>query len=209
MTRNHVRCVPVSLQGALNGQICREHRRLGVFGLLEFVLCRLQLLFGQGRAQNKSRKGFTSQNLHHRFIGLRPDIGGCRKALGQICRHANVLAALAGIHVNRFGLGRHGWLIGDKDALGLQKAPFFSIQHRFGCEALSFRKFSPGRGDKGHAERCLGLKGGACRLKGFGKSTTERIVVKQRALKRQGGQLLLQTLKRIRREKNHAALHRL
>ena len=143
MPRNHVRCVPVSLQGTLDGQICRQHRRLGVFGLLEFVLRRLQFLFGQGRAQNKSREGFASKDLHHRFIGLRPDVGGRRKALSQIGRHANVLAALAGIHVNRFGLGRHGWLVGDEDALGLQKSPFFSIQHRFACEALSFRKFSP------------------------------------------------------------------
>ena len=167
MPSDHVRSVPVGLERALNGQIGRQHRRLCVFGLLEFVFCFLEFVFGKCRAQDKSGECFTTQDINHGFVCLTPNVRGGCETLNQICGHANVLTSLARIHVNRFCLWGHWRLVGDEDALGLEEAPFFGVHHGLACEGLTLRKFSPRRGDQRHSERSINIETFAGVLESF------------------------------------------
>ena len=143
MTGDHVGRVTEGAERPLNGQIRREHGRLCVFCLLEFVLCFLEFVLGQRGAKDESGERFTAENLDHGLIRLSPNFCWSREALNQIGSHADVLAALARIHVDGFRFGRHGGLVGDQDALGLQKAPLLCVEHRLTRQRLPLGKFSP------------------------------------------------------------------
>ena len=112
MTGHHVRRMAVGLERTFNGQVGREHRRLRVLGLLEFVLRFLEFVLGEGRTQHKSRECFTIQHLHHGFVRLLPYISRGRETLNQVGGHADVLASLARVHMDGLGFGRHGRLVG-------------------------------------------------------------------------------------------------
>ncbi len=101
--------------------------------------------------------------------------------MNQIGGHADVLAALTGVHVNGFRFWGHGGLVSDEDALGLEEAPLFSVHHGLTCQGLALRKFSPRRGDQRHSERSLSIEGLAGVLECFRKATAPRVIVKQGA----------------------------
>ena len=158
MPGHHVGSMAEGAERALNGQISREHGRLRVFSLLELVLCFLEFLLGQRGAENESREGFATQHIHHGLVGLSPDLCWGGESLDQVRRHANVLAALSGIHVDGFRFGWHGGLIGDKYALGLQEPPLRCVKHGLTCQPLPLCKFSPGGRHQGHPEGRLSIE---------------------------------------------------
>ena len=209
MPRDHVGSVAVGTQGALNGQIGRQHRRLRVFRLFEFVLRFLELFFAQRRAENETGERLAAKNLHHGLIGLAPNLCGGREALNQIGGHAHVLTALAGVHVNGFCLGWHGGLVGHEDALSLQEAPFFCVKHRLTSERLAFGEFRPRGGDQRHAEGCFGVKRRTGGFKRGGQTKPTGIIIKQRPLEGNGLHGLVQGFQRRSRQQHQTALNSL
>ena len=204
---HHVRGVAKGAQGSLDGQIGREHGRLRVLGLLEFVFRFLQFLFAEGGAQHEAGERFTAQHVDHGFIGLAPNVCGGGEALNQVSRHADVLTALAGVHVDGFCFGRHGGLVGDQDALCLKETPFVGVHHRLTCEGLSLVEFRPRGGDQRQPVGCLRVKGGAGLLKSLRKTSSPRIVVKERAVKGHGPQRGTQAVQRSGRKEKDTAFN--
>ena len=197
MPGDHVWRVSVGIERSFNRQIGCQHRRLRVLRLLEFVLRFLQFFFAQGRAQDKSGERLATQDIDHGLVGLLPNLSGCGETLNQIGGHADVLTPLTGVHVNGFGLGWHRWLVGQQHTLRLQEAPLFAVHHRLPCQRLALGKFCPRGGDESQAERFGRVKTRTGRLQRFRKTSSFGVVVKQRPVKSDTGQLGLQRFKRV------------
>ena len=178
-----------TLQRSFNGQIGREHGRLGVFGLLEFVFGLFQFLSGQRGTEHETGKRFAVENIDHGLVGLRPNLCWGREALNQIGGHAHVLTALAGVHVDGFRFAWQGRLVGHQHPLSLQEPPLVFVSQGLGGQGLALGKFGPGRGHHGQANGGCRLKCTAGGLQGFGEASPLRVVVKQRAAERQGTKL--------------------
>ena len=209
MTGNHVGCVAKGAKRPLNGQIRREHGRLCVFCLLQLVLCFLEFVLGQRGTKHESGERFTAENLDHGLIRLSPNLCWSGEPLNQIGRHADVLTALTWVHVDGFRFGRHGGLIGNQYALGLQKAPLLCVEHRLTRQRLPLGKFSPRRRHQGHPERRLWIERCAGLLERLREAATSRVVIEQRPFEGNGGHGRLQSVERRRRQQQHATLHRL
>ena len=123
MACDHVGFEAVIVEGTLDGQIGRQHGRLGVFGPLELRFSVLDFFLGQVASQHKGRERLAVQHLNHGLVSQTPDVLNRREALPEVVGHPNVLAALTGVHVGDFGLGGHGGLVGDHHALGRKEAP--------------------------------------------------------------------------------------
>ena len=196
----------MGLEGSLDGQVGRAHRRLSVFGLLEFMLGFFECVLRERGAQHETGEGFTAQNLNHRLVSLRPHLSWCSKSLHQICGHADVLTALPRVHVDGLRLGRQRWLVGDEDALRLQKAPLGGVHHGLAGQGLSLRKFRPGGGDDGHAERCCGIERRTGVLKRLRQTVALGVLIEERAIERPRSDGSLEPFQRGGRKKQDTAL---
>ena len=143
MPSDHVGFETMIIERTLDGEICGEHGRLGVFGLFQFVLCLGLFLFGKVRPKDKAGEGFTIENFSHRFIGLSPHLLNCSITLVEVMRHTDVLTALTGVHVGDFCFRMKGCVLGDQNPLCLQKAPLFFIAHGFCSQNATLGEFSP------------------------------------------------------------------
>ena len=123
MACDHVGLEAVIVEGTLDGQVGRQHGGLGVFGPLELRFGVVDFFLRQVASQHKGGERLAVQHLDHGFVSQTPDVLNRREALPEVVGHPNVLTALTGVHVGDFGLGRHGRLIRDHDALGREEAP--------------------------------------------------------------------------------------
>ena len=196
----------VGLKRSLDGQVGREHRRLSVFGLLEFILGLFEFLLRERGAQHETGEGFAAQHLNHRLVGLRPHLRWCGESLHQVRGHADVLAALPRIHVNGLRLGRQRCLVGDEDALRLQKAPLGGVHHGLAGQGLSLREFRPGGGDDRHAERCCGIERRTGVLERLRQTVALGVLIEERAIERLRSHGSLEFLQRRGRKEQNTAL---
>ena len=209
MAGDHVGLVSKGVQRPLDGQVGRQHGGLRVFGLLQFVLGFHPLVLGQRRTKDETGEGLAVQHLHHGFIGLVPNLLCCGKPLNEVRRHADVLAALSGVHVGNLGFVGKRWLVGDHDALRLQEAPLFRVMHRLGSQTLPLGELRPRRRNNGHADRCGGIEADTPSLKFAGQPSATGVVVEQRTRGIHGHQRRFEFGQGTTGKQQHTAFQRL